>query len=143
MLIYKQEQYEEKLYGGKYAVASQFMTNMYTMFNPKIQSTLGKDLYGVGRLEGERSGSAVPGEPPHGLAGLLHHQESQRPGADYQNLPSTPGRTKDNSTCGTARRNGESGADGFVKQMDQVGAQKVEKVMYQRHLEDLRKKGLK
>ena len=43
LLIYKQEQYEEKLYGAKYAAASQFMTNMYTQYNPKIESTLGKE----------------------------------------------------------------------------------------------------
>lgn len=33
--------------------------------------------------------------------------------------------------------------DAFVKQMDRIGAQKVEKVMYARHLADLQKKGLK
>ncbi|WP_219835618.1 extracellular solute-binding protein [Paenibacillus sp. R14(2021)] len=43
LLIYKQEQYEEKLYGAQYAVASQFMNGMYTQYNPKIESTLGKD----------------------------------------------------------------------------------------------------
>ena len=43
LLIYKQEQYEEKLYGAQYAVASQFMDGMYTKFNPKIESTLSAD----------------------------------------------------------------------------------------------------
>ena len=31
----------------------------------------------------------------------------------------------------------------FIGQMNQVGAEKVEKVMYQRHLQDLEKKGVK
>ncbi|MCL6602755.1 MAG: extracellular solute-binding protein [Paenibacillus sp.] len=43
LLIYKQEQYEEKLYGAQYASASQFMNNMYTQYNPKIESTLGAE----------------------------------------------------------------------------------------------------
>ncbi|AIQ28686.1 hypothetical protein P40081_11255 [Paenibacillus sp. FSL P4-0081] len=43
LLIYKQEQYEEKLYGAQYAAASQYMSNMYTQYNPKIESTLGAD----------------------------------------------------------------------------------------------------
>ncbi|MDI4644762.1 hypothetical protein [Cohnella hashimotonis] len=33
--------------------------------------------------------------------------------------------------------------DAFVKQINQVGAGKAEKVLYQRHLADLQKKGLK
>jgi putative aldouronate transport system substrate-binding protein len=43
LMIYKQEQYEEKLYGANYIVASQFMDGMYTRYNPKIESTLGAD----------------------------------------------------------------------------------------------------
>ncbi|TLS48260.1 extracellular solute-binding protein [Paenibacillus antri] len=42
-LIAKQEQYEEKIYGGQYIVSSAFMNNIYTMYNPKIESTIGAD----------------------------------------------------------------------------------------------------
>lgn len=41
LLIYKQAQYEEKLYGANYFMPSQFMNDMYAKFNPKIKSTLG------------------------------------------------------------------------------------------------------
>lgn len=43
LLIYKQAQYEEKLYGAKYFMPSQFVNDMYQKFIPKIVSTLGKD----------------------------------------------------------------------------------------------------
>ena len=43
LLIYKQEQYEEKLYGANYFVASQYTSDMYGKFNPKIEATLGND----------------------------------------------------------------------------------------------------
>lgn len=56
LLIYKQEQYEEKLYGARYFVASQFTSDLYGKFNPKIASTLGQDMiydyYNVVRVGG-------------------------------------------------------------------------------------------
>jgi len=44
LLIFKQDQYEERLYGAKYAVATEYMQDMYIKFNAKIESTLGADL---------------------------------------------------------------------------------------------------
>ncbi|THF73680.1 extracellular solute-binding protein [Cohnella fermenti] len=68
LLIYKQEQYEEKLYGAQYAVASQYMSNMYTMFNPKIQSTVGQDqTYTV--LDGLKANGQDPRYPASRLMG--------------------------------------------------------------------------
>jgi putative aldouronate transport system substrate-binding protein len=68
LLIYKQEQYEEKLYGGQYAVASQFMDGIYTKFNPKIDSTLGKDKeYTV--LDGLKVNGQDPRYPASRLMG--------------------------------------------------------------------------
>lgn len=261
LLIYKQEQYEEKLYGGQYAVASQFMTNMYTMFNPKIQSALGKDkTYTV--LDGLKANGQAPRYPAGrlmGWQGFFITKNAKDPGriikfaeyawSDEGQLDmryGTEGETydmvdglpklkpdilnmklNDNATFnskygfddstllwragklwdGAAARDLKesqpeqydasvllakydydsyslgmenlepdgssqegtintkvkdlwnktipklvmaksddefnSAYDGFIKQMDQVGAQKVEKVMYQRHLADLQKKGLK
>lgn len=43
LLIYKQAQYEEKLYGAQYFMPSQYMNDLFSKFNPKIKSTLGAD----------------------------------------------------------------------------------------------------
>ncbi|SFF19740.1 putative aldouronate transport system substrate-binding protein [Paenibacillus catalpae] len=68
LLIYKQEQYEEKLYGAQYAVASQYINNMYTMYNPKIESTVGADQkYTV--LDGLKANGQEPRYPASRLMG--------------------------------------------------------------------------
>lgn len=260
LLIYKQEQYEEKLYGAQYAVASQYMNNMYTMYNPKIESTLGKDAtYTV--LDGLKVNGQEPRYPASrlmGWQGFFITKNAKNPeriirfaeyawsdegqmdmrygkeGETYDLVDGLPKykqeildlSIKDNATFNakygfndstllfragklwddaSARDLKESQpeqyaaakllekynydnyslgmenlepdgatAEGtinakvkdlwnktipklvlsktdaefdaayndFIKQMDQVGAEKVEKVMYQRHLEDLKKKGL-
>jgi putative aldouronate transport system substrate-binding protein len=43
LLIYKQEQYEEKLFGAKYFMPSEFTNDLYSKFNTKILNTLGQD----------------------------------------------------------------------------------------------------
>ncbi|SFJ85918.1 putative aldouronate transport system substrate-binding protein [Paenibacillus sp. UNC496MF] len=259
LLIYKQEQYEEKLYGAQYAVASQFMNNMYTMYNPKIESTLGKDqTYTV--LDGLKANGQAPRYPASrlmGWQGFFVTKSAKNPeriirfaeyawsdegqmdmrygkeGETYDMVDGLPKykqdildmSIKDNATFNAkygfsdstllfragkawddaaARDLKESQPDqyaaskllekynfddyslgmenlepdgstpegtinakvkdlwnktipklilsktdaefdaaynGFLKQMDQVGAEKVEKVMYQRHLGDLKKKG--
>ncbi|MBB3108779.1 putative aldouronate transport system substrate-binding protein [Paenibacillus phyllosphaerae] len=68
LLIYKQEQYEEKLYGAQYAVASQFMDGMYTRYNPKIESTLGADKEYV-VLDGIKANGQTPRYPASRLMG--------------------------------------------------------------------------
>ena len=68
LLIYKQEQYQEKLYGAQYAVASQFMDGLYTQYNPKIESTIGKDkTYTV--LDGLKANGQTPRYPASRLMG--------------------------------------------------------------------------
>lgn len=68
LLIYKQEQYQEKLYGAQYAVASQFMDGLYTQYNPKIESTLGKDkTYAV--IDGLKANGQAPRYPASRLMG--------------------------------------------------------------------------
>lgn len=68
LLIYKQEQYEEKLYGAQYAVASQFMDGMYTRYNPKIESTLGAEKkYDI--LDGIQANGQTPRYPASRLMG--------------------------------------------------------------------------
>ena len=68
LIIYKQEQYEEKLYGAQYAVASQFMDGLYTQYNPKIESTIGKDkTYTV--LDGLKANGQEPRYPASRLMG--------------------------------------------------------------------------
>lgn len=68
LLIYKQEQYQEKLYGAQYAVASQFMDGLYTTYNPKIESTVGKDkTYTV--IDGLKANGQTPRYPASRLMG--------------------------------------------------------------------------
>ncbi|HZG78838.1 MAG TPA: extracellular solute-binding protein [Paenibacillus sp.] len=67
-LIAKQEQYEEKIYGGQYIVSSAFMNNIYTMYNPKIESTIGADKkYTI--LEPIKVGGQEPRYPAQRLMG--------------------------------------------------------------------------
>lgn len=67
-LIAKQAQYEEGLYRADYAVASQFLSGMYTQFNPTIASTLGDGkTYTV--LDGLMAGDRVPRYPASRLLG--------------------------------------------------------------------------
>ncbi|MCI3923107.1 extracellular solute-binding protein [Paenibacillus sp. TRM 82003] len=67
-LIAKQEQYEEKMYGANHIVASAFMNNIYTMYNPKIESTLGADqTYTI--LEPIKVGGQAPRYPAQRLMG--------------------------------------------------------------------------
>lgn len=260
LLIYKQEQYEEKLYGAQYAVASQFMTNLYTQYNPKIESTLGKEqTYTI--LDGLKVDGQEPRYPASrlmGWQGLFITKAAKNPeriirfaeyawsdegqldmrygteGETYDMVDGLPKykpeilemSLKDNATFNSkygfnnshllfragklwddasardlkesqpvqyeamkllekynfdnyslgmenlepdgATAEGtinakvkdlwnktipklvlsksdeefDSAYNEFIKQMDQVGAEKVEKVMYQRHLDDLKKKGL-
>ncbi|MCI3918720.1 extracellular solute-binding protein [Paenibacillus sp. TRM 82003] len=67
-LITRQEQYEEGMYRGEYAVASQFLNGMYTQFNPYLRLTLGDEkTYEV--LDGLRAGDADPRFPASRLLG--------------------------------------------------------------------------
>lgn len=68
LLIYKQEQYEEKLYGANYAVPSQYMDNIYRMFNPKITSTIGADKT-YQALDGLKVNGQAPRYPVSRLLG--------------------------------------------------------------------------
>jgi putative aldouronate transport system substrate-binding protein len=68
LLIYKQEQYEEKLHGAKYFMPSQFINNIYTDYNLKIESTLGKDkIYQV--MDGLKVNGKDPKYPNSRLMG--------------------------------------------------------------------------
>ncbi len=68
LLIYKSEQYEEKLYGANYIVASMYMNDMYTRFNPKIESTLG-EAYTYTILDGLKVDGQEPRYPVTRLMG--------------------------------------------------------------------------
>ncbi|WP_201002789.1 extracellular solute-binding protein [Paenibacillus glycanilyticus] len=260
LLIYKQEQYEEKLYGAQYAVASQFMNNMYAMYNPKIESTVGADQkYTIlGGLKANGQDPRYPASRLMGWQGFFITKKAKDPeriirwaeyawseegqldmrygkeGETYDMVDGLPKykqdildlSIKDNAAFNAqygfndstllfragklwddaaARDLKESQPEqyeaskllekynfdnyslgmenlepdgstpegtinskikdlwnktipklvlsktdeefdsvynGFLKQMDQVGAEKVEKVMYQRHLDDLKKKGI-
>lgn len=67
-LIAKQEQYDEKLYGANFIITSAFMNSMYTIYNPKIESTLGADkTYIV--LDGLKVNGQEPRYPASRLMG--------------------------------------------------------------------------
>jgi putative aldouronate transport system substrate-binding protein len=81
LLIYKQEQYEEKLYGAKYFMPSQFMNDLYSKFNPKIESTLGKDktYQSIGALKVEGKDPKYPVPRGMGWQAFLISKKAKNP----------------------------------------------------------------
>lgn len=68
LLIAKQEQYEEKIYGAQFISTSAFMNGVYTQYNPKIESTVGADKKYV-ILDGLKVNGQEPRYPATRLMG--------------------------------------------------------------------------
>lgn len=68
LLIGKQEQYEERAYNAGYAVASHFLDDLYTRYNPRIAGTLG-DSHTYRILDGLEVKGQSPRYPASRLMG--------------------------------------------------------------------------
>ncbi|PWW00859.1 putative aldouronate transport system substrate-binding protein [Paenibacillus cellulosilyticus] len=81
LLIYKQEQYQEKLYGAQYAVASNYMNNIYADFNPKIESTVGADkkYQVIGGLKANGQDPRYPASRLMGWQGFFITKSAKNP----------------------------------------------------------------